>query len=113
MSRPEHPRDTWPTILSDLKSTLGFSEPGRVSNEIQFREAFERICEQYKERDVQRLLGTFLRQHGQIVAFAGTIDDNLSLQAPENLSSLFWQLSFENITVGADSIDSASFQYCY
>lgn len=90
-------RDTWSTLLSDLQSSL--QEPILILNETKFHQAFEEVCAEVHETDPQRLLARFLRQHDQIIAFIGALDESIGFTEPHCLSSLFWSVAFTTVQV--------------
>jgi hypothetical protein len=99
MSGLERPRDTWSTLLSDLQPSLTSQEIIPIPNESKFHKAFVELCTDVRERDPQRLLARFLRQHDQIIAFIGALDDSIGLEESHSLSSLFWSVAFTTVQV--------------
>lgn len=99
MSEPESPRDTWSTLLSDLRASLSSQETILIPNEGGFHKAFVELCSDIHERDSQRLLARFLRQHDQIIAFIGALDESIGFTESHCLSSLFWSVAFNTVQV--------------
>lgn len=99
MSEPENPRDTWSTLLSHLQSSPTGEETISIPNESRFHKAFVDVCSDVCERDPQRLLAKFLRQHDHIIAFIGALDESIGFKEPHCLSSLFWSVAFTTVQV--------------
>ena len=99
MSERDSPRDTWSTLLSDLQTSLTGQSTIFIPSESGFHKAFLELCTHVHECDPQRLLGKFLRQHAQIIAFTGAIDESIGLTEPPCLSSLFWSVAFTTVKV--------------
>ena len=99
MPEPESPHDTWSSLLFDLQSSLTSQEIILIPNENRFHKAFIEVCTDVPERDPQRMLARFLRQHDQIIAFIGDLDESFGFKEPHCLSSLFWSITFTTIQV--------------
>jgi hypothetical protein len=60
------------------------------------------LCAEVHERDPQRLLARFLREHAQIIAFIGALDDSLELEEEDCcLGSCFWTIAYSTVYVCA------------
>ena len=99
MADPDSPRDTWSALLSDLQPSLTSQEIISILNESKFHKAFVELCIDVHERDPQRLLAKFLRQHDQIIVFIGALDDSIGLEESHCLNSLFWSVAFTTVQV--------------
>lgn len=108
MSERESPRDKWSTLLSDLQSSLNSQDIILIPDERSFHTEFEEVCACVKEIDPPRLLAKFLRQHNQIIAFIGALDESIGFAEPPCLSSLFWSVAFTTVQVSFFRVISQS-----
>jgi hypothetical protein len=100
MSDPEKPHDTWSSLLSELHSSiLTGHETTLIPNETAFHQAFNDLCAAVRERDPTRLLARFLRQHDQLIAFIGALDESIGFKEPDCLSTVFWSVAFITVDV--------------
>ena len=95
MSESDTPNDTWSSLILEFRARLNFHvEDGDppVSSEEAFRETFEQLCNQYRERENQRLSARIRRQHVRMIDFTTAIDESYRFQEADALSPLIWQL---------------------
>lgn len=97
---------TWPSLLVSKRSRLGINEASQnITNETDFRDAFEELCDQYHEPYQQKQLANLKRQYRDIIAFTKSIDSsNPNFSPPDNLTSLLWAAALAVITVCADRL---------
>jgi hypothetical protein len=86
---------SWSSLVLDLQP----QEITFVPDERDFHRQFQRLCTQLRERQPQRLLAKFLRQHAQVIAFIGGIDESAGLEESHSLSALFWSVAFAIVRV--------------
>jgi hypothetical protein len=97
MSKPDSARSTWSTLLSNLRPAS--QDIIFIPSEGEFHKDFVRVCGELRERDPQRLLARYIRQHDQIIRFAFTLDSALELDESLCLNSLFWSIAFATFQV--------------
>lgn len=92
---------TWQSLCAQYASKLGFDleedqqEP--VTSEVAHRARFKALCDEYHERQDERLLTRLHRQHDKLLEFFSTIDSINDLSP--SLVALFWQLSIRAVEV--------------
>ncbi|KAK3696848.1 hypothetical protein LTR37_017754 [Vermiconidia calcicola] len=96
MPESDPPNDTWPSLILEFRGRLGFhdtrEQPPVVVREELWREAVIKLCNRYRERDVQRLSARIRRQHAQIIDFTAAIDESYHFEESHALAPLIWQL---------------------
>ena len=99
-----NPRATWTTLVAELQPDS--SQPGAaiIQSEAHFHTAFEHLCLHMQYREPQRLLARFLREHTQIIAFVGALDDSLELHAGYSPGCCFWTIAYDTLQVSAQQV---------
>lgn len=95
MSEPETPNDTWSNVILEFRARLSFhiaQENPPVASEDAYRDAFDDLCDQYRERNAQRLSARIRRQRAPMIDFASAIDESCRFPDPDALSLLIWRL---------------------
>lgn len=99
---PDDPEATWPSLLDAKTRALGISEASRsVTDESQFRDAFEEVCDEHGELYHQRQLASLTIPYKSIRAFTRAIDSSAVLEHPRTLTSLLWGATFRVVEVCA------------
>lgn len=99
MSTDAESGTTWLNFVQAKRSQLGTGEALGISSEAAFRDAFEAICSEHREKWFTRLLSHLSNSYGHIIALAGAIDDEQELSPPDDVLGLFWAASFAPIQV--------------
>src|SRR4051812_25916519 len=107
---------TWHALLAEKKAALAnlSSTAQGIATDVQFRAAYERLCDEHYQDRAQRYLAHFLRLFKPFAAFTGGIDYAGNLTAPSNLTSLHWASAYSVIEAGTphrSSQDLSSFIY--
>ena len=106
MSDLDTASDTWPSLVEAYASKLGFHDTDPVTTEAEHKKRFKQLCNQYRERQDERLLTRIHRQHDRILDFLATLDTAHGLEPPTALISLFWHLSIQTVHVSLGSTTS-------
>ena len=110
MSEFVNTRATWSNLLSDLCAQPAARELVNIPDESTFHEVFALLCAEARERDPQRLLARFLRQHDQLIAIVSALDQSVGLVRPYTLNATFWSVAYAAVQVSRASWPLGSYR---
>jgi hypothetical protein len=99
-----NPRATWTSLVQELQPDPADEGAQIIPTEADFHIAFEDLCLHMQYREPQRLLARFLREHSQIIAFVGALDESLELHTGCSPGSCFWTIAYATIQVRAQQV---------
>lgn len=99
-------RATWiqlvETLLEQLKTVFDFEHT--LTSELEFREEFWKLPDEFNSPNVDRNWGIFLRLHGQIMYMVQTLDKSIALESPQSLSDVFWTYALAALQVSSTTL---------
>lgn len=97
------PSETWSSVLAERRLALSISEATNVDSEDEFRDRYQQLCDENKERRAERLLSRLVNQYDNAISFVDNVDSALQLQG-ETLAAIFWSSLLGIIAVRPTSL---------